>query len=96
MSKYKKKWTKKDLARVENKIKELWQELGTLTFSDVDELGMLLDEEVSPVLRDSLLRLAKSDKMCLTKKVIFDKTKPKDDPSHIPPYEEWWMDYIPF
>lgn len=100
MSKYKqhkpKAWTRKDLVRVEAKLKELFEEFGTLTFKDVDELGMLLDEEVSPVLKESLLKLAKSDKILLIKKVIFDTERNKDDPSHSPPHEEWWLDYIPF
>lgn len=91
-----KAWSKKDLIRIEEKVKDLFSEIGTITFKDVDELGMLLDEEISPILRESLLRLAESDKICLIKKVIFDKEHPKNSPDHYPPYEEWWLDYIPF
>lgn len=96
MPKYKKKWTKKDLVRIEKKLEQLWREYGTLTFRDVDELGMLLNEDITEVLQESFVKLAKSSKIHLDKRVIFDKEHQKDEAGYTPPYVEWWLDYIPF
>lgn len=84
---YPKKATKKDIARIENKIRDLFFEYGTLQFRDVDEFAMLVEEEVSPVLRDALIKLAESKHIHLSKKIIWEPR---------PPHQEYWMDYIPF
>jgi hypothetical protein len=62
-------WTKKDLQRVEKKIKELsvMFDGSSIMFKDIDELAMMLDEEINYKLEFSLIHLCLDEKIFLTK-----------------------------
>lgn len=60
-------WTKKDVTRVYNKIKELSTQFegGTILFNTVEDLAMMLDENIDYKLEYSLCRLSQEGKIFL-------------------------------
>lgn len=63
-------WTKKDLQRVYNKIKELSEESfegSSIVFNEIEELAMMLDEPIDYKLEYSLCRLV------VDEKIFFDR-----------------------
>ena len=67
-------WTKKDVTRVYNRIKELSTQFdgGTILFNTIEDLAMMLDENIDYKLEYSLCRLCQEGKIFLGKIKSFD------------------------
>ena len=64
-------WTKRDFQRVKKKLLQVSKEYfdgGSILFSDVEELAMLLDEPIDYKLEWSLIRLCKDGVITMVKR----------------------------
>ena len=56
---------KKRLTKLEKKIKDLWEDLGTIEFKSFDDIAMMLDEYDVKKVRKTIHKMIDEDKLFL-------------------------------